>query len=86
MSGRRSVWSLQAQRQRLARDEACLRHRAFDGIDEQQHAVHHRQHALDLTTKVGVPGSVHDVDTRAAVFDRAVLRENGDAALTLDVV
>ena len=32
------------------------------------------------------PGRVHDVDAGAAVLDGAVLREDGDAALTLDVV
>ena len=32
------------------------------------------------------PGRVHDVDAGAAVLDGAVLRQDGDAALTLDVV
>src|SRR2546425_2861781 len=39
-----------------------------------------------LAAEVGVTGGVDDVDARAAVLDGAVLRENGDAALTLDVV
>jgi purine nucleoside phosphorylase len=77
---------VQAQRQRLARDEARLRHRAFDRIDQQQHAVDHRQHALDLAAEVGVSRRVDDVDARAAVLDCAVLGEDGDAALALDVV
>ena len=77
---------LEAQRQRLARDEARLRHRPFDRVDQQQHAVHHGQHALDLAAEVGVAGRVDDVDARAAVLDGAVLRQDGDAALTLDVV
>ena len=77
---------LQALRQRLARDEARLRHRAFDRVDQQQHAVDHRQHALDLAAEVGVAGRVDDVDVRIAVLDRAVLGDDGDAALALDVV
>src|SRR5690606_28069190 len=76
---------LQAQGQRLARDEAGLGHRAFDGIDQQQHAVHHGQHALDLAAEVGVARGVDDVDVRAFVFDGAVLGQDGDAALALDV-
>ena len=56
-----------SQRERLARNEAGLRHRAFDGIDQQQHAVDHRQHALDLAAEIGVPGRVDDVDMRAVV-------------------
>ena len=31
-------------------------------------------------------GGVDDIDARAAVFDGAVLRQNGDTALFLDVV
>ena len=71
---------LQAQRQRLLGDEAGLRHRAFDRIDQQQHAVDHRQHALDLAAEVGVAGRVDDVDVRALPLDRAVLRQDRDAA------
>ncbi len=74
------------QRERLARDEPRLRHRAFDGVHEQQHAVHHREHALDLPAEVRMARRVHDVDPDAAVFDGAVLGQDRDAALTLDVV
>ena len=77
---------LEAERQRLARDEARLRHRALDGIDQQQHAVDHRQHALDLAAEVGVARRVDDVDVGAVVVDGAVLGEDGDAALALQVV
>ncbi len=72
--------------QRLARDEARLRHGTLDRIDEQQHPVDHRQHALDLAAEVGVAGRVDDVDVRAVVLDRTVLGEDGDAALALDRV
>jgi hypothetical protein len=69
---------LEAQRQRLAGHEAGLRHRAFDGIDQQQHAVDHRQHALDFTAEVGVARGVDDVDVGtpywiAQFFDRIVM-------------
>ena len=77
---------LQALGQRLARDEARLRHRPLDGIDQQQHAVDHRQHALDLAAEVRMAGRVDDVDVRALVVDRTVLREDRDAALALEVV
>ena len=77
---------LEAERQRLARDEARLRHRAFDGVDDQQHAVDHRQHALHLAAEVGVARRVDDVDARAAVIDGAVLRQDRDATFLFDVV
>ncbi len=73
------------ERERLARDEAGLRHRAFDGIHQQQHAVHHREHALDLAAEIRMTRGVDDVDARVAVLDGAVLGENGNATLTLDV-
>jgi hypothetical protein len=63
-----------------------LRHRALDRVDQEQHAVHHRQHALDLAAEVGVAGGIDDVDVRAAVADGAVLGEDGDAALALEVI
>ena len=77
---------LQAELQRLQRDEARLRHRPFDRVDQQQHAVDHAQHALDLAAEVGVARRVDDVDVRVAVADRAVLGEDRDAALALEVV
>ena len=77
---------VEAERQRLARDEARLRHRAFDRVDDQQHRVDHRQHAFHFAAEVGVPGRVDDVDARAAVFDGAVLRQDRDATFLFDVV
>ena len=56
---------LEAQRQRLAGDELGLRHRPFGGVDQQDHAVDHRQDALDLGAEIGVAGRVDDVDVRS---------------------
>ena len=77
---------LEPQGQRLARDKTGLRHRAFHRIHQQQHAVHHRQHALDLAAEIGVSGRIDDVDVRALVLDRAVLRQDRDAAFFFEVV
>ena len=76
----------QAVLERLLGHEAGLRHRAVHRIDQQQHGVDHRQHALDLAAEVGVPGRVDDVDAVLAPADRRVLGEDGDAALALEVV
>ncbi len=77
---------LQTQGQRLSRHETGLRHRTFDRIDQQQHRVDHRQHALDFTAEVRVARRVDDIDMGTFVFDRAVLCENRDAAFFFDVV
>ena len=70
----------------LAGNEARLRHRAFNGINEQQYAVDHREDALDLAAEVGVTRGVNDVNVHPFIFNCAVLGQNGDAALAFDRV
>ena len=71
--------------ERLAQHEARLRERALAGVDQQQHAVDHRQPALDLAAEVGVAGRVDDVDLDVAVADGRVLGQDRDALLTLQI-
>ena len=59
--------------------------RPRDAPIQQQDTVHHVHHALDLTAKVGVPGRIDDIDLHAAIGDRRVLGDDGDAALALEV-
>ena len=73
------------QLQRLAQHKAGLGHGAFKGVHQQDHAVHHLQHALDLAAEVGVAGSVDDVDVHAVVFHAGVLGQYRDAAFALDI-
>ena len=54
--------------------------------DEQQRPVGHLERALDLAAEVGVAGGVDDVDRHAPVANAALLGEDGDAPLTLEVV
>ena len=76
----------QAMLEGLLRDEAGLRHGTVHRIDQQQHAVDHGEHALDLAAEIGVARRVDDVDAIVAPGDRGVLGENGDAALALQLV
>ena len=71
---------------RPSQHEARLRQRAFGGVDQQERAVGHHQRALDLAAEVGVAGRVDDVDLHVLVANAAVLRENRDAALALEIV
>ena len=75
----------QAGAQRLAQHEPGLGQRAFAGVDQQEHAVDHGEAPLDLAAEVGVAGRVDDVDLHAAVADRGVLGQDGDALLALEV-
>ena len=59
----------QAVGQRLADDEARLGHHALDGVDEQQHRVHHAENALHLAAEVRVAGRVDEVDAHALELD-----------------
>ena len=76
---------VQLQLERLAQHEARLGQRALAGVDQQQHAVDHRQAALDLAAEVGVAGRVDDVDLRPAVADGRVLGQDRDALLALEI-
>ena len=74
----------QAQRQRLFRHEARLRHGAFLRVDQQHHAIDHAQGALYLAAKVRVARRIEDVDVRAFPVHGAVLGQDGDATLALN--
>ena len=71
--------------ERLSEHETRLRQRPFRRIHEEHHAVDHRERALDLAAEVGVARRVDDVDQQILVPDGRVLRENRDAALTLEI-
>ena len=71
----------QADLEGLAQHKARLRQRPLGGIDQEQAAVGHVQHALDLAAEVGVAGRVDDVDLGAADLQGDVLGQDGDAAL-----
>ena len=75
----------QARLERLAQHEAGLGQRALAGVDEQQHAVDHRETSFDLAAEVGVAGGVDDVDLHVAVADGGVLGQDRDALLALQV-
>ena len=77
---------LLTQRQRFLKHEPRLRHRAFERIHEQQHAVGHVQHALHLAAEVGVARRIDDIDLVSVIVDRHVLRQDRDPALALQIV
>ena len=76
--------------ERLAKDKPRLRHRAFGGVDEDDGTVGHTNDSLNLAAEIRVARRVDDVDVNDLVLtdvtDRAVFREDRDAALALDVV
>jgi hypothetical protein len=71
----------QAEFERLAQHEARLRQRALGRVDQQEHAVDHRQGALDLAAEVGVARRVDDVDARRRSVTAVFFASDGDAAL-----
>ena len=77
---------LEAQGQRLLGHEAGLRHRAFLGVDQQHHAIHHGQRTFHFPTEVRVARGVDDVDVGAFPAHGTVLGQDGDATLALDGV
>ena len=82
---------LETQFEGLAEHELGLRHRALGGVHQQAAAVGHAEHPLDLAPEVGVARGVQDVNpvigvVERVVVDRAVLCQDGDAALALERV
>jgi len=75
----------QARFERLPQDEAGLRQRALARVNEQQHAVHHRERPLDLTAEIGVARCVDDVDLDVAEPDGRVLGQDRDAFFALEI-
>ena len=71
--------------QRLLQHEARLRHGALGRVDQQQNAVDHLQNTLDLAGEVGVARGVDNVDLVVFIVYGGVLRQNRDAALTLEI-
>src|ERR1035437_2150148 len=76
----------QVRLERLLEHEPRLRQRPLARIDQQQHAVHHRQSALDLAAEIRVARSIDDVDARSTPQDRGVLGHDRDAAFALERV
>ncbi len=76
---------LQALRQSLFQDESGLGLRTVKGVHQQEHAVHHAEDALDFAPKVGVAGSVDDVDCAAAPMDGGILGLDGDPLFLFEV-
>ena len=72
--------------ERLAKHELGLRHRPFEGVDQDQRPIGHLERSLDLAAEIGVAGRIDDVDLDVAVFDGDVLGQDGDAALALEIV
>ena len=72
--------------QSLLQHETRLRHRALEGIHQQQASVCHIEHTLHLATEVGVSRSINDIDFCSFPIDGDVLREDCDTSLALQVV
>ena len=77
---------LEANLNCLLQNEARLRHRALEGVHQQQTAVGHVEHALHLAAEVGVSRSVDDVYLCTLVVDGNVFGEDCYATLALQVV
>ena len=76
----------QAKRERFGRHEFGLRHRAFGRVHQEDHTINHGEDAFHLAAKVGVTRRIHDVDTVTFPFHGGRFGENGDPALTFQIV
>ena len=72
-------------RERLLKDKPGLRHDPLDGVDEEEHPVHHPEHPLHLAPEVRVPRGVDELDARALPVYGGGLGEDRDPALPLQI-
>ena len=77
---------LEADLERLLQHEFRLRHRPFGGIDEEHGAIDHIEDALDLTAEIGMARRIDDIDAGVLPDERGDLGEDGDAALSFEVI
>ena len=75
---------LETKLQRLLQYEPGLRHRSFEGVNDEQHPLGHVQDPLHLTPEIGVAGSVYDVDLDIPVTYRDILRQDRYASFTFE--
>src|SRR6478735_7579886 len=66
--------------------ETSLRHWSFKSINEQQTAVGHVENSLYFTAKVAVARSINYIDFVVFIANGNVLCQNGNAALTLQII
>ena len=70
----------------LAENELCLGHCTLKGIHNKDDAVYHFQDTFHLAAEVSVAGGVDNVDLCVLVHDGGVLGQNGNTALTFNIV
>jgi hypothetical protein len=68
--GQNGQYSLETGLERLAQDESSLGRGTFSRIDDEKNSVDHREHSLDLSSKVSVTGGVDD-----AMNEQRVVKE-----------
>ena len=76
---------LQILFQRLAQYVFRLRHRAFEGVDEQQYAVNHIQNTFYFAAEIGMARRVDDIDLDAFMHDGRVFGQDRNAPFPFDI-
>ena len=71
--------------ERLVQHVARLRQGALAGIHQQQHPVDELQGAFHLAAEVTVAGRIDDINSYSAIRNGGVFRQDGDAALPLEL-
>ena len=71
--------------QRFAQHKLGLRHWPFCGIGQQNDAVGHAQHALNLAAEIGMSGCVDNIDARVVPHHGSRLGKDCNAALLFQI-
>src|SRR5690625_1594386 len=63
-----------------------LLHGLIARIDQQQYPIYHRLYTFNLTTKLRMTWSIHDVDINIIEFYGTIFSQYGDATLALNII
>src|SRR5512139_897635 len=65
-----------------------LWHGSFSRVNKQQYTIHHVHHTFNLTSKISMPGCVHNIDLYLSLnllipyLNRGIFCQNGNPALS----
>ena len=77
---------MQIQLKRFLQHKAGLGHCALKGIHQEDHAVHHFEDPFHFSAEVRMARRIYDIDLDSFVMDCRILGQDGDSALSFDIV
>ena len=69
----------------LAKHKACLGHRTFKRINNQNYAVDHLENTLHFAAEIRMSGGVNNIDLDALIINGCIFTQNRDSTLSFNI-